>query len=105
MGEGALEVGGGRAWEGFFVDRRNAFVEDEEGILDERVRLEEAAQEPIEETVADCREYHTLVMTHEHIDGRSVSRAVKVDRFDITIDASTAVRGIGGEIVEDGARE
>ena len=91
MDERALEVGGRGTREGFFVDRREALIEDEEGILDERMRFEKAAQEAIEECIAECREDHALMVTHIHIDGRAVARTVKIDGFDIAVDALATV--------------
>lgn len=79
MRERALEIGSRGSREGLLVYWGNAFVEDEEGILHKRMRFEEPVQEFVRQAIADRSEYHSLVMTHEHIDGRSVAGALEVD--------------------------
>ena len=46
------------------------------------MRFEEAGEEMIEEGISDGGENHSLVMTHTHTNGRSVTGSKEVDGFD-----------------------
>ncbi len=79
-----MEVGRRGAGEGFFVYGRENFVEDEEGILDERMRLKKTRKKIIEKDIAKRGEDHALVVAHAHANRRAVSKAVKINRFNIS---------------------